>query len=66
MSDIDPTIIDPGKPQSPPPDLPIEDPDPDVVLPGDVREPGGDDVTPIEPDLEEGGRGLPGDIERAS
>lgn len=65
MSEIDPAIIDPGKPSTPPPDLPVEDPAPDVVLPGDIREPGGDDITPIEPDPEEGGGGLPSDIERA-
>ena len=64
MSNIDPSIIDPGRTPVPPPDLPIDDPAPDVVLPDDVREPGGDDLVPIEPDPEEGGRGYPGDIER--
>lgn len=65
MSNIEPNIIDPAKgPPIPPPDSNPDLPGYDPVGPDDIHEPD-DDMPPIEPDPEDGGRPLPGDIERA-
>jgi len=65
MSNIEPNIVDPAK--APPIPAPDSNPDLPGYEPGgpdDIREPDGD-VPPIEPDPEDGGRPVPGDIERA-
>lgn len=66
MSNIDDGPIDPGKGKTPPPDVipPEDDPDVDHVGSDEIKEPA-DDIRPVEPDPEEGGRKVPGGIRRA-
>ena len=66
MSNIEPNIIDPTQPLPIPPDMivPEIDPEGDIVGSDDIREPDSD-VSPIEPDPEEGRRDLP-NIRRAA
>ena len=54
MSNIETNIIDPGK-SGPVPEI---DPDGDAIRSEEIREPI-EDITPIEPDPEEGRRDLP-------
>ncbi|KAB0681747.1 hypothetical protein [Aureimonas leprariae] len=60
MSNIEPNIIDPGKPAVPPGGLPPTiDPDDDgIAEPDDIKEPDSD-APSIEPDPEEGGGATP-------
>ena len=60
MSNIESNIIDPGGSVPPPDVVPvIDDPTSDQIGSDDIRDPL-EDVSPIEPDPEEGGRPMPG------